>query len=205
MLKNNQQLILPRPLSWSGMTLLEANEEAWVAKYLNGEDVDFSNDGMSFGKRLADHLEEETDDIEMGVIGSQLIPLDNQEFPLSCELKTVKGKIPLFGKLDRSSVDLGAIREVKTGQGEAWTQAKAEKHGQLHFYATMIHTLKRKIPTIWLDWVKTEKIDGGVFFTGQIKSFEVKLNLVDILKMKKRILKNAIRIDYLTTQHLKNI
>lgn len=205
--KAKNKLLLPRPLSWSSMLLLESSPDRWVKKYLDGEDVDIHNNGIDFGKKLAEYLEseEESDDIELEVIKDKLVRLETSEMTLNCVFKSAYGDIPLTSRIDTGNKALDAFREYKTGRGNAWSQTKAQNHGQLHFYATLMYLKTRKIPSCWLDWIVTEEVDGQVRFTGNISSFEVKLTNVDILKMKGRITKNALKIDELVRAHIKSL
>lgn len=189
------------------MDLLEKDEKRWIRKYLNGEDVDFKNSGMLFGSKVAEHLEsqEETEDLELSAIKTNLPRLEISEFALNCILKLKDGEIELTARMDTANKILDAFREYKTGRGNAWNQKKAQEHGQLHFYATIIYILTRKIPTCWLDWIETEEVDGVVRATGNIYPFEVKITLLDILKMKNRIAKNARRIDQLVRESLETL
>ena len=200
------KLLLPRPLSWSGMSLFETNPRLWIKKYLDGEDVGYSNSGQRFGKKMSEHIEgdEETEDIELSTIKSQLKLLQKRNLPISCILKSVYGDIPLFGRLDTANSNLGAFKDHKTGIN-GWTQKKADGYGQLHFYATMIYLIKGKIPKAGIDWIKTINEKGEINVTGEIESFEVKITMSQVLDMMSRITKNAVEIDKLTKKHIKDL
>ncbi len=207
-MKKENKLLLPRPLSWSGMNLLEKDEKRWIRKYLNGEKVDFNNSGIRFGKKVAEHLEsdEETEDLALESIKNRLVRYGPKETGIKAVLKCEHGEIPLTGSMDTCKPDFTAFREVKTGRGQkAWDQEKAQNHGQNHFYATLIHINTGVIPECHLDWLQTEEIDGVVQFTGGLLSFPVKFTLLDIIKMRRRIIKNALRIDYLVRESMKDL
>lgn len=199
-----QSLMLPRPLSWSSMNLLETDERRWIAKYLEGKEVNLNNSGIRFGKRFAEHLEKKTDDIEFQVITKELIHYDKPEMPLSCVFHSSEGDISLIGSADSAKADLSAFRERKTGR-IPWNQKKAQNHGQMHFYGFMIQTMTKKIPDAWLDWLETEESMQQVSFTGRIEMFHVLLSPLDMLKMKARIIKAAKRIDQLVRNHIKTL
>ena len=200
------KLLLPRPLSWSGMFLFESNPTLWEKKYLDGEDVMFSNAGLRFGKKMAEHIEgdEETEDIELSAIKSRLKLLQKRNMPLSCVLNSIHGAIPLFGVLDTAESNLEAFRDQKTGV-TGWTQRKADGYGQLHFYATMIYLIKGKITKAGIYWIKTVNENGEISATGEIESFEVTITMPRILEMMFRITKNAVAIDKITREHIKNL
>lgn len=207
MKKPENKLLLPRPLSWSSMSLLEKDEARWIRKYLKGEKVDFTNAGMRFGKKVADHLEstEETDDMELSSIKSLLPRYEVTEMHLKCFLQCPLGDIELIGQCDTAEKDLSAFREVKTGLAGSWSDSKAQRHGQLHFYATMIYIITGNIPKAHLDWLKTVKGERENNFTGELVSFYVKLAEIDIMKMRLRIIKNARRIDELVRTEMKSL
>jgi len=203
----NKKLLLPRDLSWSSMQMLEKDERRWVKKYILGENIKFSNSGIEFGKKIADFLEsdEENDNFSWEVIKAKLTRYEVSEMPIKTVLNTQYGEIPLTGKMDTGRANLEAFREVKTGRGEAWNQEKANNHGQLYFYATIIFNLTNKIPDVHLDWIKTQEINGVVQLTGEIVPFKIEITHMDIIKMRARIIKNARRIDYLVRQHMKTL
>lgn len=209
-MKSNQtktKLMLPRPLSWSSMNLLENDERRWIAKYLHGKEVNPNNSGIRFGKRFSQHLEapdKENPDIEFEVASKGIIHYDKPEMPLSATLRVAEGEIPLIGSADTAKLDLSAFRERKTGR-VPWNQAKAQAHGQMHFYAFIIFLMTKRIPDAHLDWLETEESMGMVSFTGNIQAFHVKLEPIDIIKMKRRIVKNALRIDQLVRQNIKSL
>ena len=207
-----KQLLLPRPLSWSSLHLLETDERRWVAKYLEGKEVNFNNSGIRFGKKFAERLEgkkdieseNEAEEVEFAAITKAIIHYEKPEMPLSCVFHSEDGDIPLIGSADTAMLDLSAFRERKTGRVR-WTQQKAQEHGQMHFYAFEIFLITKKIPKAHLDWLETEESFGVVSFTGLVRPFEVIITPVDIINMKRRILKAARRIDYLVRQQTKKL
>lgn len=200
------KLLLPRPLSWSGMSMLEKDEPRWIKKYIDGKDVKFSNSGIEYGRKVDEYLggDNETDDLSLLVIKDQVPRYELRKHKFSALLKSEYGDIELFGELDTSKEDFSIARDYKTGR-VPWTQDKANKHGQFLFYATMIFLNTGKIPQFFVDWLETEERNGIVRYTGKHKTFEVKFTQVDIIKMKLRIIKNARRIDQLVRKGIKSL
>ena len=85
--------------------------------------------------------------------------------------------------------------EVKTGV--KWTQAQADKLGQIDFYNLMLwltYKIKPQDNENKLIWIKTyntldEFGQREVIMTDEIKSFTVKKTMTDIIKMSDRIKK----------------
>ena len=168
-------------MSWTQIDMWLRNRERYIGRYMLGG-ADFSNSGMEFGKRTSEALDGEWDDDELMAAVVALLPkYPMSEAELRAELTTKDGKVELLGKLDRYDPKAPRFREVKTGR-TVWTQAKAQKHKQMHHYATLIWMVTGKVPKeAWLDWAQTELYQGEVVFTGQIRSFRVKLGMADIL------------------------
>lgn len=200
------KLLLPRPISWSGMTMLEKQEAKWILKYIEGKKINFDNSGIRFGRKVDEFLggDEETDDISLAVIKDQVVRYELRKHVIKSTLKSEHGDIELLGELDTAKEDFSIFRDYKTGRG-IWTQKKADTHGQFHFYATMIFLNTGKIPKCFVDWMQTEEINGEVQYTGKLQTFEVKITHVEIIRMKLRIIKNAKRIDYLVRKSMKSL
>lgn len=88
--------------------------------------------------------------------------------------------------LDNAKKDLTEFREFKTGK-TPWTQKRAEEHGQITFYAILIEAETGKLPEkAYLDWIITEEDEEWIIKpTGEIKTFEVKIDKEKVEKMKK--------------------
>lgn len=186
-------MIRPRPyLSWTQLTTLEHSEKQYKKFYIEGGRLPI-NRGMALGKEVADALErdEETGDAIKDLVISQLPKFALMDHQFETEIKIGKIKIPLLSKIDTAKKDLSAFKEYKTGTTK-WGQKEADKHGQITFYAVVIHSITGKIPQdIELVWAPTQKTpDGKVELTGEIKRFKTQRTMTDILKMKARM-KNA--------------
>lgn len=202
------KLLLPRPISWSGMIMLEKDEPKWILKYLKGKKISFTNKGIEFGRKVDEHLggDEESEDLTLQVLKSKVIAYELRKHKFDSVLKSQYGEIALHGELDTAKADYSIARDWKTGRGkDNWTQKKADEHGQFIFYATMIYLNTGKIPEFWVDWMQTEEQNGVVQYTGQLLSFKVEVTHLKIIKMKSRIIKNALRIDYLVQQNIKSL
>lgn len=182
----NKSIKTPRPyLSWSQMNLIERNPEAYIKTYFQG--YKFENEAMRLGKEVAEILEMDKicDNTMIENMRIMLPSYEKREF----EIKTEKHGIQLLGKLDCFNRKGLVIGEIKTGK--KWTQKMVDEHGQLTFYALLVYLKYKKLPSkIYLHWAKTAEIDEELQLTGEIKTFETKRDLLDILKFTSRI-KNA--------------
>jgi len=185
-------MVRPRPyLSWTQLFTIEQSEEQYKRLYIDGKKLPI-NRGMALGKEVADSLEsgEETGDAIKDLVIASLPKFDLMDNEFATKIKIGKLEIPLFSKIDTATKDFSAFKEYKTGATK-WDQRKADNHGQITFYAVVIHSLTGKIPQdIELVWAPTHKIPSGVELTGEIKRFKTIRTMTDILKMKARI-KNA--------------
>lgn len=203
---SKNKILLPRALSYSGMTLWETDKARFIRKYFEGEDVDIKSKFIDFGKRFAEHLEgvKKSDDVVWTILKRRLPRYQKREFELQCVLSTIYGKLPMFAKLDTAKAILSGFREYKTGT-IPWTQKRAEKHSQLFFYGLMIYELTKKIPDCHLDWIQTVNNENEIMPTGNIESFEVELTKSSLLKMRQRVIKNALEISDAYKKFLKTL
>lgn len=202
---NQNQILLPRNyLSWSALQLFESSEEKYIQKYFYGQDVDRQNDFMSFGKRFAEA--KETGDCKgdlmlefaMNAVPAYKLP----EYQINAELKTPYGIINLLAKPDSFDDEEYRLLEYKTGK-IPWTQAKVQKHGQLHFYAVSTVAKYGVNPHQELWWIETVMSPNGVRPTGRIEMFQFKASQVELLEMERRITRACLRIDKLYREHIK--
>lgn len=174
------------------MTLWETSKKRYVEKYFYKDAKDISTKEMDLGSDFGLFMELGGEHLGVGKCD-----IAEHIFCVDCY------GVLLYLKLDTCMKDYSVFREYKTGR-VPWTQGKANKHGQLLFYATGIYLKTKKIPKVYLDWLETEVVDGKVEFTGKTASFEVVFGLKDILEMMSRIRKNAIAIDKCYREHLEN-
>lgn len=201
--------MLPRGyLSWSQLQLFESSEANYIKKYIEGEEYEIDNSGLRFGKTIAELLDEtrkpetEADYLLLNA----LVRYRNMEYERYVDFHTEYGTVRLLVRIDTYSDLDHAFREYKTGR-IAWTQAKADKHGQNGFYSFALYMDdgKRRIPMSHLDWIETIEESGEVRMTGKIQSFKNTKTLVDIMVMAQRITKAAIRIDWLMRAKIDSI
>lgn len=183
--------LLPRPLSWSGLDLWERNPEEYKDVYFKGYRK-YENDAMRFGKHIANVLcgkEKPRNHTEQSI---KLLAKGwgNQETEIKVKYKSPYGTIELIGYLDDRSNDFVEFLDTKTGTGK-WTQKKAEKHGQLHYYYLLILLAKgtraRKAYIQHLDTVLDDKEKYGRKLTGHIYTHEVYLEIGHELEIRRRI------------------
>lgn len=204
--KQPTKIKLPRGyFSWSQLDLIEHNENEYIKKYILGHEREASKE-QEFGKSFASILEgtEETDDEIVKLVKATIPKLGHPETELRAVLRSKGKEVELFGKLDDCDEMLANFLEYKTGKW-AWTQRKAEHHGQLLFYKVMIWLIKNKIPNSTLIWAETENYEeDSIVLTGRIEPFEVKHELKDILMMSARIMRGAERASQLYQEEIDN-
>lgn len=203
-----KELLSPRGyLSWTQVDMWERSRERYVRSYIHGENLDFTNSGMEYGSKTSRALENgdaEGDELMEAVIS--LVPAyKEREYEIKVPLETDHGTTTLLGKLDTFDPPTLAFREYKTGRTK-WTIAKAQKHGQMKHYGTLIYLKYGKLPTdAQLDWIQTQEVDGVVSFTGHIEPFHVELGMVEILEYMARVSRVAVEIDARYREELKNL
>lgn len=175
-------------LSWSKISLWENDPNLFYQVYVEGLDQ-FRTKHLELGKRLATGLENGFDNerdpiVDMVIRFMPSYPL--REYRISVEFDG----IPLVGIYDGFNASDEVIGEYKSGK--SWTQKKVDDHGQLTFYALLYWLKYKKLPRhIYLHWAKTrEDENGNIELTGDIKTFETKRTMKDIILFSKRI-KNA--------------
>ncbi len=203
-----KKLLSPRGyLSHTQIDMFRRSPERYIRKYIRGEDMDFQNSGIEYGKKLSDALEngEYGDDELLKTVGSLLPRYSSPEHELRVTMDTNHGKVDLLGKLDSFDPKTTSFIEYKSGRVK-WSQEKANKNNQLKQYATMIWLLYGKMPPdVQLIWIQTEEVDGEVRFTGRIESYPVKVTLGDVIEYMATATKVALQIDHEYRKHLKSL
>lgn len=162
-------------LSWSSISSFEWDKRKWYKKYILGEKEEFTPE-LLFGKQLADSLQTPNPLAAVTLYTVVEQPVD-----------TKLGQIALKGFIDTYDPITHNFREFKTGK-KLWDQKRADNHGQLKMYALMlylIHKVKPEEYTIHLDWIPTRNTDDDSIdfvYPMEIKTFQVHLTLLDILK-----------------------
>lgn len=137
-----------RPLSWSQISSFEYSPEQWYKRYILKEQ-DKPSVEMLFGK-------------EVGVRYA-IDPTFHPEVPrleiFEHRLLTQIEGLPLVGYVDSLSMDRTKLIELKTGK-KAWTQKRADTHGQITMYLLMLYLMEDIKPesvTCYLHWLPTEE------------------------------------------------
>lgn len=150
---------------------------------------------MLFGKKFGKSVEDR----------KPLAPVEiyeKTEYPLNI----VFNNIPLVGYIDTYKPHK-AFREYKTTK-EIWPEKKVKDHGQLKMYALMLyvqHKVKPEDLTIHLDCIQTQESgDFEIDFIKpfNIKSFPVKLTMIDILNFGLQIKTTVKEMELYAKNHL---
>lgn len=207
-MRKKKYIQLPRGyLSQSQYNLWKGDKKRYIEVYFNDrKEYSFGNDSMDFGKKFAESLEFERDTDEVLTDATILLlpKYDVRDKEIFAELKTNYGWLRLLAKPDTFNSQSFEFREYKTGFNP-WTQAKADKHFQLRFYAVVIYLKYKKIlPDAYLDWIETERLeDGTIRPTGKTKSFRVQIGLPIILQTIKEIVDVARDIELGYASHIR--
>lgn len=203
-LKNNmpviatgKEIMLPRGyLSHSQYILRKKNPKKYNDIYFFGG-KSFTNEGMRFGKVVAEALEtNKTEDETIKALIAMLPRYPKPEHEINTSVKTEDGILNLMGKIDTFFMRGKRFREYKTGK-TAWTQAKVDKETQITFYYMLVYLKYGQLPEkkVWLDWIKTEyDEDGKPRLTGEIVSFETDRNMGQVLELMDDVHKTAVEI-----------
>lgn len=176
-----------RPLSWTSISSWTFNKEQWARKYLDNI-VDPPNPAMTFGKIVGERLA--SDPTYLPEVPR--LPIFEHGINL-----TFAG-IPLVGFFDSFCPETPALYEYKTsGNSNRWTQQKAEGHGQIDLYVTLLYMTNKikpedlKIKLVYIPVIETGSFELDINSKG-IKIFEIKKTMSDVLKcagMIKRVYK----------------
>ena len=187
----------PEPyLNHTQMKTWETSPSSYIKFFVEGKKLGI-NRGMALGKSISDALEldEETGDPMKDLVIAGIPKFEEgddiaDEF-MYMTLEHGVIKIPLRIRPDRCKKDLSAFKEYKTGPKESWHQAKVDKDSQVTYYATGIYIKTGKIPgDIELVHAVTEKDEEGrPHLTGEIIRYRTKRTLIDVMKMKVRMMR----------------
>jgi len=180
------------------MVLWQNNPDRYKKQYFNGQDMGFSNSGQDFGKKVANALEVagETGDVLIDSAMLLLPKYDLMDQSFTAEFKEKGGRwLIIIAKPDTFNTITHEFRETKTGKNP-WTQAKAQAHPQLIFYAVAIWlkygTMNKNT---FLDYIETEDTPTGIKPTGRVESFEVVFTPADYYSFQAKMLKVAHEIE----------
>jgi hypothetical protein len=149
MITTKNGLVLPRPLSYSSMTLWKRDKGAFRRRYYEGEKP-FSTPYTMFGKEIAESLER----------GEHSHIPQYKESEVECKVE-IDG-VPIIGYLDSFDPKKKRILEYKTGiatpDGKPrWTSLLVHKHDQLPFYSMLVEEKYGEVhKDVRLLWLETE-------------------------------------------------
>lgn len=193
------------------MTTYEMSPRKFIDQYIYGKKQRVSRN-MAYGSLMAQSLEDEefSGDPLLDIMITKVPKLDIHDKPIQCEngievmfsqrgknelvkvpfLLDGKEKIPLLAVPDTAAKGYVAFKEDKTSVRK-WTQKMADESGQITFYVTAIYLGYGFIcEDIELINVPVEyQEDGSLSPTGEIIRYRTKRDMVDIIKMTKRIKK----------------
>lgn len=195
-------------LSYTQMSLWKSNPKKYGQLYFDDRtELGSYNNSMEYGKIFADALEnyKETNDLLTDAAILLLNKYDVRDKEINAEIKTKDGWIRVMGRPDTLNSKTLDFREYKTGK-QPWTQAKANKHPQLFFYAMIIYLVYGiAVNDCYLDWIETENTPEGIKPTGTIKSFKVEVGLRKILETIAETIKVAKEIEVAYAMHEKRL
>lgn len=178
-----------RDFSWSQLSSFEWSADQWYRNYFLGEREPETAE-MKFGKKFAQSIEDGTCEVKELLTTLQ----DKKEHPFRVKF----GNMTLIGYADAfCDKSFKKLDEVKTGK-KAWTQKRADEHGQFDMYLLMNYITNKIRPEevdCTLYWIPTQ--DNGDFsisFVQPIKvhPFKTKRTMADILTFGSRI-NNAVK------------
>ena len=175
-----------RPLSWSAISSFEYDPEQWYRRYVLKQEDPASKE-MLFGKYYG----------EMFASDPNHVPHLKRGQIFEYELKAKLKNIPLIGFID-SYTPHTELEEYKTGV-KAWTQKRADEHGQIDMYLLMLylmHGVKPEDVSCRVHWLPTKETgDFRIVFTDPhnpiVHTFETKRTLSQVLKFGVRITKTV--------------
>ncbi len=176
--------LLQRPLSWSALSSFEYAPEQWYQKYIKGIEQ-APNHEMIFGKNFAKSIED-----GVCTVGELMAKLNGKK---EHKFIVMFGKIKMIGFADDFDVKtLRVLNEVKTGK-TAWTQKRADGHGQFDMYLLMNYITSKVKPQdvrCFLHWVRTR--DNGDFTITltdpvEVMTFETRRTMAQMLAFGARI------------------
>lgn len=207
-MSSKKYISLPRGyLSHSQMQLWLNNPDRYKKQYFDGQDVNFTNPGQDFGKRVANALEggEGTGDVLTDAAMLLLPKYDLMDQSFIAEFKEKGGRwLKIIAKPDTFNTVSHAFRETKTGKSRnPWTQTKAQEHPQMIFYAVAIWLKYGTMNTsAHLDWIETEDTSEGIKPTGRVETFWVTFRPEDYYSFQAKMLKVAHEIEEAWAAHI---
>ena len=187
-------------LSYSQYMLWTSNPQRYKNQYFDKRDESFTNSGQTYGKLVADALEagRETNDMLTDAAMLLLPKYDVQDVAIEAEFKEKGGSwLKVIAKPDSFNSMTHEFMEFKTGKEKnPWTQAKAQNHIQMIWYAVVIW-LKygTMLDHATLAWIATEDTPEGIKPTGKVETFTVTFKPSDYYAFQAKMLKVAKEIE----------
>lgn len=205
-MRSKRYLQLPHGyLSYSQMSLWGTDRTRYMGLYFDKrEDLRVSNRGQEYGKLVANALEkeEETGDLLTDSAMLLLPKYDIRDVGFDVEIKTKDGWLKLIAKPDYMDSQTKNFIEIKTGR-YPWTQAKAQSHLQMIFYAVVIwQKYDIKLPGAKLAWIETDYTDEGLKPTGRVETFEVTFTSSQYLETLSEMIRVAKEIEIAWASHV---
>jgi len=173
-----------RAISWSDVTAIESNVEAWY-KRATGVMSKRESPSLSYGTFVHNQIQRRK---------LKKIPHgDHPEEPVIHEISYKKGsrrtpyKFNIVGTPD--DADLTTIYEYKTGL-KLWSRKQADDHGQLRAYALLRRSVTGVAPkrALLVSLETADDEDAGIYLTGKVRTLEVVITPLEILKIQARFI-----------------
>lgn len=177
------------------MVLIESNPKGYIERYIYGEEGHTSR-AMAYGSQLADALEHDelSGNMAIDLMAAQLPRFELMDVAFETIIKGTP-EVPLLIKMDSRKEDLSAFKEYKSGTTK-WNREKADKSGQVTFYAMGAYLVTGKIPAdIELIHLPTHYVDGKPQLTGEMHRFKTQRHMPEILNMMVRARKAWVKIE----------
>lgn len=183
-----------RAISWSDVTAIESNVEAWY-KRATGVMGKRESPSLSYGTFVHNQIQRRK---------LKKIPHgDHPEEVVLHLLRYKKGKANrkffIIGTPD--DADLSTIYEYKTGL-KLWSRKQADDHGQLRAYALLRKSVTGVAPkrALLVSLETADDEDAGIYLTGKTRVLEVEIKPLEILKIQARFIAAYEKaIDYIAT------
>ena len=169
-------------ISHSQYALFNSSPKGYYEKYVLNKAYN-GNKYQNFGKKLME-------DLEFGEVKGvpkflkDLVKNGIVEKEITAQSKFINKD--LFGIIDVIDDNFQHFCEIKTGK-VAWTESKVLKDEQMLFYALMINLKYKIIPRATLVWAETIDFNGGVEFTGKVKTFKRGFTLEELVDFAKKL------------------
>lgn len=175
--------ITPRPyFSYSQFSAFNYSRQRFLETYYYGKEQESVY--LDMGKRLGRALQfrKEKEDEVIDKIRRQIPEAKIHEY----EAKTNFQGIPLLCYFDGWDPEQFTLQEYKTGK----KPSEASWRNQMLFYSLALYNEHKRLPSkITLYWCKTEMKENQLILTGQVKPYDIKVELKDVIMFAGEIIK----------------